>query len=165
MPRDSRSGSTNVNSNAEVWKPRVTVAAICEKDKKFLLVAERIDGKVVLNQPAGHLDAGESLEQAVVRETLEETAFDFTPSRLVGVYRYTPQPDSAECFLRFAFSGSVGECHQRPLDDEIISTEWMSVDEIRQSHHMHRSPMVLQCVLDYLQKPSYPLQVFSSDFL
>lgn len=156
---------SNDNDDTGVWKPRVTVAAICEKDKRFLLVTERVQGRIVLNQPAGHLDPGESLEQAVVRETLEETAHDFTPGKLVGIYRYSPDPDSSESFLRFAFSGAIGECHQRPLDEEIISAEWMSIDEIRQSHHMHRSPMVLQCVLDYLQKPAYPLQVFSADFL
>lgn len=147
-----------------VWKPHVTVAAICEKDNRFLLVRERVKGKIVLNQPAGHLDPGESLEQAVVRETLEETAYDFTPLNLVGVYRYVLEQPENDTFIRFAFSGSLGECHNLPLDEGIISAEWLSLDDIHQNREILRGPMVLQCILDYQQKPSYPLQVFSSSF-
>lgn len=147
-----------------MWKPHVTVAAICERDKRFLLVRERVQGRIVLNQPAGHLDPGETLEQAVVRETLEETSYDFTPSNLVGVYRYVLDQPENETYIRFAFSGNLGEQHNLPLDDGIIAAEWLSLDEIHQNHEILRGPMVLQCILDYLQKPSYPLQVFSPSF-
>lgn len=148
---------------AEIWKPHVTVAAICEHENRFLLVKERVNGKIVYNQPAGHLEPDESLEQAVMRETLEETAYTFSPSSLVGIYRYQPEY-SQETYLRFAYGGRLGEKHSQPLDKDIIETQWMSLDEIKQSLEMHRSPMVLQCILDYLHEPSYPLQVFSSEF-
>jgi len=149
-----------------VWKPHVTVAAICQHEERFLLIKEIVHGKEVINQPAGHLDPGESLEQAVIRETLEETAYDFLPERLCGIYRGVPAGCSNEkTIIRFSFSGKIGDKHKQPLDKGIISTLWMNLDEIKQTQSIHRSPLVLQCVLDYLQKPSYPLQVFSSDFL
>jgi ADP-ribose pyrophosphatase YjhB (NUDIX family) len=150
-------------TEAEVWKPHVTVAAICEHENRFLLVKERVNGQIVLNQPAGHLEPGETLEQAVIRETLEETAYSFSPSNLVGIYRYQPEQTQAT-YLRFAYGGKLGEKHNQPLDTDIIETQWMSLDEIKQNAEMHRCPMVLQCILDYLHKPSYPLQVFSSEF-
>ena len=158
-----------MSNTAEIWKPHATVAAICEKDGRFLLVKENIQGQKVLNQPAGHLDPGESLEQAVIRETLEETSYLFTPTGLCGIYRFVPEsgPEahSNRTYLRFSFAGIVGECLNLPLDDGIISAVWMTLDEIKQSQSQHRSPMVLQCVLDYLEKPTYPLQLFSPDFL
>ena len=151
--------------DSETWKPHVTVAAICERDNRFLLVRERVHGQEVLNQPAGHLDPGESLEQAVIRETLEETAYDFSPQQLSGVYRYIPEQGVDQTIIRFTFAGSVGRQHAQPLDDGIVAAEWLTLDQLRQSQHLHRSPLVLQCVLDYLEKPSYPLQVFSRSFL
>ncbi|MBC8211473.1 MAG: NUDIX hydrolase [Gammaproteobacteria bacterium] len=149
-------------TESSVWKPHVTVAAICEKNHRFLLVRELVKGREVFNQPAGHLDPGESLEQAVIRETREETAYDFTPQQLCGIYRYIPQRGIEETIIRFAYSGVVGQQHQHPLDEGILSAEWMTLDEIRQTRADHRSTLVLQCVLDYLEKPSYPLQVFRS---
>lgn len=128
------------------------------------MVRESIEGREMFNQPAGHVEPNESIEQAVIRETLEETSYPFTPEKLCGIYRYIPDPASNRTYLRFSISGSVGENQHKPLDKGIISAEWMSLDEIRQSQHAHRSAMVLQCVLDYLEKPSYPLQVFSSSF-
>lgn len=165
MHRAWHSGTSTVSSDDDIWKPHVTVAAICERDGRFLLVREEVDGQVVLNQPAGHLDPGESLEQAVIRETLEETAYDFKPQRLTGIYRYVPDASSLQSFLRFAFSGTIGQCHEWPLDEGIIAAEWMSLEEIEKNKHLLRTPMVMQCILDYLQKPAYPLQVFSPDFL
>lgn len=150
-------------AEADIWKPHVTVAAICEQENRFLLVKECVNGQIVFNQPAGHLDPNETLEQAVIRETMEETAYTFLPSSLVGVYRYQPEHTHAT-YLRFAYAGKTAEKHDRPLDKDIIEARWMSLDEIRQNRAMHRSPMVLQCILDYLHKPSYPLQVFSSEF-
>ncbi len=154
-----------MSNEQEIWKPHVTVAAIAEHDGRFLMVKEMIEGRVQYNQPAGHLEAGETIQQAVIRETLEETSYPFTPHQLCGIYRYTPDPASQLTYLRFAISGKVGDCLNQPLDADIISATWMTLDEIRETQEAHRSPMVLQCVLDYLEKPSYPLQVFSSAFL
>ena len=165
MHRAWHSGTSIVSSDNDVWKPHVTVAAICERDGRFLLVREQVDGQVVLNQPAGHLDPRESLQHAVIRETLEETAYDFEPQRLTGIYRYIPDTSSSQCSLRIAFSGIIGQRHERALDEGIIAAEWMTLEEIEQNQHLLRTPMVMQCILDYLQKPSYPLQVFSPDFL
>jgi 8-oxo-dGTP pyrophosphatase MutT (NUDIX family) len=154
-----------VTTEDTIWKPHATVAAICEKDQRFLIVREMVHGKEMLNQPAGHLEPGETLQQAVIRETLEETAYDFTPSRFIGIYRYVPDSQKDNSYLRFAFTGKAGKQHQQPLDEGIISAHWMTLDELHQTRAIHRAPMVLQCVLDYLHKPSYPLQVFSSEFL
>jgi 8-oxo-dGTP pyrophosphatase MutT (NUDIX family) len=153
-----------VDDNAEIWKPHVTVAAIAERDSRFLMVRESIDGREMFNQPAGHVEPNETIEQAVIRETLEETSYPFTPKQLCGIYRFIPDPSSNLTYLRFSISGEVGGNLNQQLDTGIISAEWMSLDEIHQSQESHRSPMVLQCVLDYLEKPSYPLQVFSSSF-
>lgn len=153
-------------TDSNTWRPHVTVAAICESEQKFLLVCELVDGREVYNQPAGHLDPDETIEQAVIRETLEETAYDFTPLKLTGVYRYVPNLATAgKTYIRFAFSGTIGKHYDQPLDDGILSAKWMTLDEIKQSQHKHRSPMVLQCILDYIQKPAYSLQLFSTDFL
>ena len=121
------------------WTPRVTVAAIIERDGRFLLVEEKQSRGLVLNNPAGHLDIGESLPQACVREVLEETAFDFTPEALVGVYlsRYRghdPRHGRTRdlTFLRFTFCGTLGRFHEgRALDTPIERTVWMTPDEIR----------------------------------
>ena len=153
-----------MEDSSEIWKPHATVAAIVERNGRFLLVRELIEGREMFNQPAGHIEPNESIEQAVIRETLEETSYPFTPQKLCGIYRYIPDPSSKLTYLRFSISGIVGDNLNKPLDTGIISAEWMTLDEIRQSQHSHRSPMVLQCVLDYLEKPSYPLQVFSSSF-
>jgi 8-oxo-dGTP pyrophosphatase MutT (NUDIX family) len=141
-----------------LWKPNVTVAAIIEREGKFLLVEERTDEGLRLNQPAGHLDEGESLLAAVIRETMEESAWEFIPQHLIGVYRRHP-PGSAITYLRFAFSGKLGAHTKRKLDDEIVRTVWMSAQEIRASHERHRSTLVLRCVEDYLQGASYPLDL------
>ena len=167
MPKAWPSGiSIAMVDSEEVWKPHVTVAAIIEKEQRFLLVRERVDGREVLNQPAGHLDPNETLEQAVIRETLEETSYPFQPRQLTGIYRYVPDPSNQQqSYLRFAFSGEVGECLHQPLDRDIIRAEWMTLDEVKQSQDIHRSPMTLECILDYLQKPAYPLHIFSPSFL
>ncbi len=153
-----------MDDSAEIWKPHVTVAAIAERDGRFLMVRESIEGREMFNQPAGHVEPNETIEQAVIRETLEETSYPFKPKQLCGIYRFIPDYSSNLTYLRFSFSGIVGDNLNKPLDTGIISAEWMTLDQIRQSQESHRSPMVLQCVLDYLEKPSYPLQVFSSSF-
>ncbi len=148
-----------------VWKPHVTVAALARRGGRFLLVREEVNGRVVLNQPAGHLDPGESFEQAVIRETLEETAHPFTPSGLLGIYRFVPDEGVTETHIRLAFVGEAGERQDLPLDTGIIEPVWMTLDEIEASRDQHRGPMVLQCVLDSIRKPAYPLEIFSPDFL
>ncbi len=151
-------------ADATIWRPHVTVAAVCQRDDAFLLVRERVHGQECLNQPAGHLDPGESLEQAVIRETMEETSYRFKPTALCGIYRWQPDDHSNRTYMRFAFCGELGENLQQPLDDEIIAAEWLTLQQIQQQRAILRSPMVEQCILDYLDKPSYPLQVFSSNF-
>jgi 8-oxo-dGTP pyrophosphatase MutT (NUDIX family) len=140
----------------------VTVAAIIERDGLFLLVEEETSDGIRINQPAGHLDPFESLEQAVVRETLEETAHDFTPTALVGMYmsRYKSARTGEEVtYLRFTFCGEAGAEHDRPLDDGILRTLWMSRDEMAACRERHRSPLVLQCVDEYLSGKRAPLEL------
>ncbi|MEK7206293.1 MAG: NUDIX hydrolase [Pseudomonadota bacterium] len=142
-----------------IWKPNVVVAAIVERDGKFLLVEEEADGKLVLNQPAGHLDEGESLLHAVVRETLEETAWHFEPQALLGVYRW-PHPTKGITYLRFAFIGNVTRHEpERTLDDGIVRAVWMSPEEIRAEKGRHRSPQVERCLNDYLGGQCYSLDL------
>jgi len=145
-----------------IWKPSVTVAAVIERDGKFLLVEERIDGRKVINQPAGHLDPGESLTAACAREVLEETAHVFEPTGLVGVYRWHYAPKDVT-FLRFCFRGKVTGKVDRPLDKEIVALHWLGVEEVKASAAT-RSPLVLRCIEDYLAGRNYPLDLFSKDF-
>ncbi len=138
-------------------RPNVTVAAIVEQAGKFLLVEERADGRRVLNQPAGHVEAQESLLEAVVRETLEETAYAFEPTALVGIYQWK-HPVKDTTYLRLAFCGNVlGHDAARPLDDGIIRTTWLSLDELRAQPDKLRSPLVLKCFDDYLAGYRHPL--------
>jgi 8-oxo-dGTP pyrophosphatase MutT (NUDIX family) len=146
-----------------VWKPSVTVAAVIERQGKFLLVQERIGGRLVLNQPAGHLDPGESLAAACRREAMEETAHHFEPTALVGIYRWR-DPAKDFTFLRFAFRGKVGAAEQQPLDKEIVGAHWLTPEEIRTRKAEHRSPLVQKCVDDYLAGRSFPLDVFSPEY-
>jgi 8-oxo-dGTP pyrophosphatase MutT (NUDIX family) len=135
------------------WKPSVTVAAIIERDGRFLLIEEETSEGIRINQPAGHLDPHESLEEAVVREVLEETAHDFIPEALVGMYmsRYMSKSRGRDVtYLRFTFCGRPGREHDRPLDHGILRTLWMTRDELAACQERHRSPIVLQCVDDYL---------------
>ncbi len=145
-----------------IWKPSVTVAAIIEQAGKFLLVEEETSDGVRFNQPAGHLDPDETLETAVSREVLEETAYDFTPDSLVGVYmsRYVSSRNNENVtYLRFTFAGTLGTLHDQPLDHGIIRTVWMSYEELLACKDTHRSPLVLQCVEDYLAGKRSPLDV------
>ncbi len=138
-----------------MWKPNVTVAAVVQRDGKFLLVEERTRDGVRLNQPAGHLEAGESIMTAVRREMLEETAYDFSPEQVIGVYRWT-KPNDQTTYLRFAFSGSLGEHHaDRTLDAGIIRTVWLSHEEILASVARHRSPLVVRCIADFMSGRRY----------
>ena len=146
-----------------VWKPSVTVAAVIERDGRFLLVEERIDGRLVLNQPAGHLDPGESLAAACRREVLEETAHRFEPEGLVGVYRWHYAAKDVT-FLRFCFTGKILGQEQRQLDKEIVRLHWLSPDELQKRKAEHRSPLVQKCVDDFLAGKRISLEVFSKEF-
>ena len=146
-----------------VWKPSVTVAAVIERDGRFLFVEERIDGRLVLNQPAGHLDPGESLVAACRREVLEETAHRFEPEGLVGVYRWHYAAKDVT-FLRFCFVGRVLGTEQRALDKEIVQLHWLTPDALKQRSAQHRSPLVQKCVDDYLAGRRFPLELFSAQF-
>jgi 8-oxo-dGTP pyrophosphatase MutT (NUDIX family) len=135
----------------------VTVAAIIERDGRFLLVEERAGGNLVLNQPAGHLEHGESLLAAVVRETLEETGHRFTPSHVVGFYLWRSE-QAATTYLRVAFCGAAEPPRQPvPLDDGIVAAHWLSHAQILSRAHQLRSPMVLRGLDDYLAGRRYPL--------
>lgn len=144
---------------AEVWKPSVTVAAVIERDGAFLLVEEEAHGQIVFNQPAGHWEPGETLPEACAREALEETAYRFRPTELLGVYRWH-FPGADVTFLRFAFRGEVtGHEPGRELDKEIRRAVWLTPEEIRGLRARHRSPLVLACVEDYLAGRRYPLDL------
>ena len=144
-----------------VWKPDVTVAALIERDGRFLLVEERIAGRLVINQPAGHVEDGESLESAVRRETLEETAWHFTPEALLGLYLWrSPRGHST---LRVAFIGTVDEFEsQRRLDPPVLRTHWLSRGELTERRAQLRTPLVLRCIDDYLAGQRLPLDALVS---
>ena len=130
--------------------PEITVAALAEQHGRFLLVEERIDGRLVLNQPAGHLERGETLLQAIIREVREETAWRFSASGLVGVYLWR-HPRTGRLFKRFAFAGSVSDHRPaQPLDEGIVATHWLTPEQIRAREAALRSPLVLRCIDDFL---------------
>lgn len=148
---------------AEPWKPHVTVAAIIERGGRFLLVEEHTPDGVRLNQPAGHLEHGEALPAAAIREALEETACDFLPTALLGLYLLPTGPLPTDItYLRVAFVGElVAEHPGRALDEGIIRTLWLTRDEIAQQRERLRSPLVLQCIDDYLAGHRAPLNLVS----
>jgi len=148
------------------WKPNVTVAAVIERDGRFLLVEEHTPDGLRLNNPAGHLDAGESLQDACIREVLEETAHLFCPTALVGVYLARLPADDADgtTYLRFAYCGTVGVPEPgRVLDDGIVRAVWMTYAEIRACPARHRSPLLLQCLDDYEAGARHPLALVHAD--
>lgn len=141
-----------------IWKPRAIVAAVVERDGKFLIIEETIRGRDVLTQPAGHLEPGESLSEAVVREVREETGWLFEPQALVGCYRWCNQDDVTQ--LRFTFCGEVTEHFpDQPLDDGIIAAHWMSRDELIGASDRLRTPLVMRCLDDYIAGQRHSLEV------
>lgn len=147
--------------------PHKTVAVVVEQPgwlkitgdntQRFLMVEENSDGRIVFNQPAGHLEAGETLQQAALRETLEETAWQITLTGFIGLYQYT-SPENGECYIRSCFAGSaVSQDPGRSLDPDIIRTHWLSLPELQQRRAQLRSPIVLQVLQDYLAGQCYPL--------
>jgi 8-oxo-dGTP pyrophosphatase MutT (NUDIX family) len=149
------------------WKPSVTVAAIIEREGRYLLVEEHTPEGLRLNNPAGHLDPGESPEQGVAREALEETAFQFEPTALVGVYLSRFQRAATKediTYLRFAYCGDLGAFDpHRALDTGIVRTLWLTPDEVRASAERHRSPLVLRCIEDHLTGQRFALDVVQTD--
>ena len=146
-----------------IWRPSVTVAAVIERDGKFLFVEELQDGRRVLNQPAGHLDPEETLIAACSREVMEETAHRFTPTGLVGIYRWYYTPADVT-FLRFCFAGNIDGVEKYALDKEIVALHWLTPGELRARAAMHRSPLVQQCMDDYLAGCNFPLTVLSRSY-
>lgn len=139
------------------WKPNVTVAAVIERDGKFLLVEEETTEGLMFNQPAGHLEKGETLLEGVAREVWEETAYRFAPEALLGIYHWE-HPRKDITYLRFAFVGQLtGHDPQQKLDDGIVRACWMSLEEVRATEERHRSPQVLTCIEHYLAGQRFPL--------
>lgn len=149
------------------WNPRVTVAAVIERDGRFLLIEEQTRLGLKLNTPAGHLEPGETPAQGCAREVLEEAAYDFTPTAFLGVYLARSRKNSTgedQTYLRLAFRGELGKHHAgRALDEGIVRTLWMTADEVRASAERHRSPLVLKCIEDYLAGARYPLSAVHAD--
>jgi len=153
------------------WKPSTTVAAVIERNGKFLLVEEHTPQGLRLNNPAGHLDFGESLTAACAREALEETMHLFQPTALLGVYmsRFVRPAHGAAVaeditYLRFAFCGVLGQLQAGcTLDTGIVRTLWLTADELRASAARHRSPLVLRCMEDYLAGQRFPLSLIDTD--
>jgi 8-oxo-dGTP pyrophosphatase MutT (NUDIX family) len=140
------------------WKPNVTVAAVVARDGKFLLVEEETEAGIRFNQPAGHLEQGESLIEAVIRECLEETGYHFCPQSLLGIYQW-PHPTGEITYLRFAFVGELtGHEPDRPLDVGIIAPRWLTLEEMRATADRHRSPLILRCAEDCLAGRRLPLE-------
>lgn len=144
----------------DAFEPRVTVAAVVERDGRFLMIEETVRDRLCLNQPAGHWDAGETLTEAAARETLEESGYPFTPEGLVGVYTWDT-PDGERTFVRFCFHGTVPDtpAHE-DLDDGIVRALWLTRDEIAEQAALPgrvRSPMVLAAVDAWLAGVRLPL--------
>ncbi len=138
-------------------KPDITVAALVELAGRFLVVEEHIRGRLMLNQPAGHVEDRESLLAAVIRETREETAWLFEPQSLLGVYHWR-NPDNGVTTLRFAFRGQVSDHRpQQQLDHPVVRTLWLTPAELKSRENSLRSPLVLRCVDDWLAGKSLPL--------
>lgn len=143
------------------WTAHVTVAAIVEQDGKFLLIEEETNRGNRFNQPAGHLEDNETLSEAVIRETQEEAAYSFTPTALLGIYHWKHEHNNST-YLRFAYIGKVSN-HQpeQVLDDGIIRSVWMSIEEIHEKAMLMRSPQVVTCFEDYLKGQSFPLNTIN----
>ena len=144
------------------FTPHITVATVIEKDGRFLFVKEHAEERVVLNQPAGHLEMDESLIQAAIRETLEETGWDIEITQLIGIYLYTA-PSNNVTYQRVCFAGrALAQRENHQLDEGIIAPVWLSRDELIEQQALWRSPMVLRCIDDYLAGERFPLELFKT---
>lgn len=145
------------------WTPHATVAVIVEDDLgRFLLVEETSGGLVVFNQPAGHVEEGESITEAARREALEETGWQVEPEHFLGVYTYRA-PANGVTYYRFCYAARAIEKVSEELDTGIIAAHWLTLDEIRERKHKLRSPLVLQCIEDYRDGRRFPLDVVVDD--
>ncbi len=145
-----------------VWKPHVTVAAVIEQDNKFLLVEEHTNNGIAFNQPAGHLENGESILTAVKREVNEETAWQFKPESITAIQLWRKTPESPS-FLRVCFAGKVHSFDaEQPLDNDIIATHWLTREQIIGKQSQLRSPLVLNTIDAYLKGEHYPLSLLKS---
>ncbi|MBL78574.1 MAG: NUDIX hydrolase [Nitrosomonadaceae bacterium] len=144
-----------------IWKPNVTVAAVINKNNKYLLVEEKAINGTLYNQPAGHLEPNESIIQAVIRETLEETSYTFTPEWLLGIYKWHSSANDTT-YLRFAFLGTaICDNQNLPLDEDIVRAVWLNTNEIYNLAHRHRSPLVIKCIEDHLAGKRYSLKILA----
>jgi len=143
-----------------IWTPHLTVAAVIERDGHFLMVEEESDGQKVFNQPAGHVEKNEYIPDAVIRETLEETAWQFKPEFITGIYQWR-KPNTGPSFLRVCFAGYVTNHNpELELDEGILAAKWLSYDELCALPETHlRSPMVLRCIEDYLSGNHYSMDM------
>lgn len=133
-----------------IWTPHATVAALIERDGRYLMVREHTRHGIRLNQPAGHWEAGETLFDAVKREVLEESGFEFTPTALLGIY-ISDKDDKSVTYLRLTFVGNVGDAPiHNELDEGIIEAVWLTFDDIMAQQDIHRNPIVAQCLSDYV---------------
>lgn len=145
-----------------VWKPHVTVAAVIEKNNKFLMVEEQTSSGLAFNQPAGHLESGEDLITAIKREVLEETAWKFNPDALLSIQLWRKNPEFPT-FLRVCFTGRCYDHDSaQPLDADIVALHWLSRDEIKAKSKQLRSPLVMIAIENYFNGPRYSLQLLSS---
>ena len=137
--------------------PHITVATIVERAGKFLMVKENSGGRLVYNQPAGHVEVKESLLDAAIRETLEETAWRVNLEKLLGIYQYT-SPENGITYIRHCFiAKAIEQRTERDLDEDIAEAVWVSLEELEQRESEMRSPLVLEVIRDYLKGVSYPL--------
>ena len=144
------------------FTPHITVATVIEKDGRFLFVKEHAEERVVLNQPAGHLEMDESLIQAAIRETLEETGWDIEITQLIGIYLYTA-PSHNVTYQRVCFAGrALAQRENYQLDEGIIAPTWLSRDELIEQQSLWRSPMVLRCIDDYLAGERFSLELLKA---
>ena len=142
-----------------IWTPHATVATIIEMDGKFLFVEERSNNKDVINQPAGHIEEGETILEAAIRETLEETGWRVEPEYLVGIYTYTA-PFNNVTYYRFCFAASRVEfIDDYPIDNDIDGQCWLTPEEFNLLSHKHRGPLVAKCLQDYLEGNKFPLSL------
>lgn len=147
-------------SHGDIWKPNVVVASVVERDGRFLVVEERDEeGRLVINQPAGHLDRGETLIAAATRETLEETAWHTEPLAIIGIYTY-PRPGTDIVYMRCCYhSRALRHEPDRPLDYPVERVCWYTREELLERRPMHRSPLVMRCIEDYLAGRRFPIDL------
>ncbi|MEZ9823098.1 NUDIX hydrolase [Shewanella sp. 10N.286.45.A1] len=148
----------------ERYKPNTTVACVIEANGKYLLVEELIEGKIEYNQPAGHLEANESIIDACIREVKEETGLEIKPQALVSIYQFTATEKLA--FVRYTFCATLDDClESKPIDPVINCTKWLTFSEITALKPQLRSPLVLKSIEDYQNNKRYPLEILNNQWL